>query len=118
MKTALLTIVLITSQIAFGQIKNSANEARHLTLIEDAIQQNCGKMIDLTQVAQKEVQISVDQGVTDIKYTTLITGTQRSDQMYFDKYEITVESEKADMYDHVTKNWGAYGVTSVSCVQK
>ncbi len=118
MKTALLTIVLITSQIAFGQIKNSANEARHLTLIEDAIQQNCGRMTELTQVAQKEIKTSIDQGITDVTYTTLITGTQRSDQMYFDKYEITVESEKADMYDHVTKNWGAYSVSSVSCVQK
>lgn len=118
MKTALLTIVLITSQIAFGQIKNSANEARHQTLIEDAIQQNCGRMTELTQIGQLEIKTSIDQGITDVTYTTLLTGSQRYDQVHMNQYEITVESTKADMYDHTTKNWGAYGVTSASCVQK
>ena len=118
MKTALFTVALIMSQVSFAQIKNSGNEARHQSMIEAAIEKSCGKMLDLTQVAQKEIQVSIDNGITDIKYATLITGSARLDQMYFDKYEITVQSTKADMYDHSTGNWGAYSIDHVSCKQK
>ncbi len=118
MKTALFTVALVASQMAFAQIKNNNNESRHVALIEDAIYANCGKMTNLTQIAQSETQVTVDQGITDVKYITLITGTARLDQMQFDQYEITVQSEKSDMYDHSSKNWGAYRVSSVSCVQK
>jgi hypothetical protein len=40
------------------------------------------------------------------------------DQNIFDEYQIVVESEYADMYDHVNQTWGAYFVNSVKCQMK
>jgi hypothetical protein len=117
MKSVLLTIALLTSQVTFSSIKNSNNETRHQVLIEAAIQEKCGSFYDLTQDSQTETSIRIDNGIVDVKFTTVIYGKSRLDQNMFDEYKITVESEKFDMYDHSSANWGAYSISSVSCVQ-
>ena len=118
MKKYFMLIALFVSQVTFSEIKSSKNEIRHQVAIESAIVSACGNMTELTQVAQNEMLISIDQGITDIKYKTLISGFARLDQMNFDKYEITAQSTKADMYDHVEGNWGVYSVESIRCIQK
>ncbi len=117
MKTVLLTIALLTSQVTFATIKNSNNEARHQALIEAAIQDKCGSFYDLTQYSQTETSVRIDNGIVDIKFTTVMYGKSALDQYAFDEYKLTVESEKSDMYDHSSGNWGAYSITSVSCAQ-
>ncbi len=116
MKTVLLTIALLASQVTFATIKNSNNEARHQALIEAAIQDKCGSFYDITQDSQTETAVRIDNGIVDIKFTTVMYGKSRLDQYIFDEYKLTVESEKSDMYDHTTGNWGYYGIISVSCV--
>lgn len=118
MKTVLLTVALLTSQVTFASIKNSENDSHHQYLMEIAIEQNCGVMRDLTQVSQTEIVTRVDSGIFDRNYTTVINGVKRLDQGIFDTYKITVESERADMFDHTTGNWGSYLVTSVFCDQQ
>ena len=118
MKTTILALALILSQASFAAISASKFEARHNNVIETAVTENCGYFRDLTVVETKSESIRVDNGITDVKYTTVLTGVQRMDQNIFDTFEITVESEYADMYDHTTQNWGAYSVTSVSCKMK
>ena len=115
MKKLILIAGLIASQVSFAQIKNSQNTARHQSLIAQAIEQNCGSMRNLTEITQAVEVIRVDQGITDKKFTTVLTGEQRLDQNMFDTYKIVVQSEYADMYDHNSQDWGAYFVTSVSC---
>lgn len=117
MKSIFLTIALLTSQVAFAEIKNTNNEARHQALIEAAIQDKCGYFYNLEQYSQTETAVPVDNGIVDIKFSTVLYGELRLDQNMFDGYTITVASEKADMYDHTTGNWGAYSITAVSCIQ-
>ena len=118
MKNLLVIICLLATQAAFAQISNSQNNPRHQAVMAEAIQNNCGYMRDLTQISQTEEIVRVDNGITDVRYVTLLSGVQRLDQAYFDQYEITVLSEYADMYDHTAQDWGAYFTTSVSCVAK
>jgi VIT1/CCC1 family predicted Fe2+/Mn2+ transporter len=115
MKKMLLLTSLLLSQVSFAAISESKLELRHQALIENAIDANCGSFRELTEVNTSEVVIQIDQGIRDIKYTTVLTGLQRMDQNIFDRFAIIVESEYADMYDHSTQNWGAYSVTKVSC---
>ena len=115
MKKMLLLTSLLLSQVSFAAISESKLELRHQALIEKAIDANCGSFRELTEVNTSEVVIQIDQGIRDIKYTTVLTGLQRLDQNIFDRYEIVVESEYADMYDHSAQDWGAYNVTKVSC---
>jgi hypothetical protein len=117
MKTILLTIALLTSQVTFAAIKNSNNEPRHQALIEAAIQDKCGSFYDITQYSQTETAVRIDNGIVDVKFVTVMYGKSRLDQYIFDEYKLTVESEKSDMYDHATGNWGAYSITAVSCAQ-
>lgn len=118
MKNLLVIVSLLASQTVFAQINNSQNEARHQATMVAAIEKSCGYMRDLTQVSQSEEIINVDNGIQDIKFVTVLTGLQRMDQNIFDQYEIVVASEYADMYDHDSKNWGAYFATSVTCTMK
>lgn len=118
MKIAALLLALATSQVSFAALTNSSYELRHQDLLEKAIEKNCGTMRDLTVVESKEEIIRVDQGITDVNYVTVLTGKQRMDQNIFDTYTITVTSEYADMYDHSSKEWGAYFVSSVKCIMQ
>jgi hypothetical protein len=115
MKKMLLTFSIVFSQVSFASIADSKYEARHLNLIETSIVKNCGNFKNLTQVDSNEKVIIIDQGIRDVQFKTKLTGLQRMDQNIFDEYEIVVESEYGDMYDHNSQNWGVYNVTSVSC---
>lgn len=118
MKNALIIVSLLISQTVFAQINNSQNNPRHQAAIVTAIENNCGYMRDLTQIAQTEEVIRVDNGITDRKYTTILSGFKRLDQYIFDEYEIVVNSDYADMYDHAAQDWGSYSVSSVTCNMK
>lgn len=115
MKKLLLALSLVASQASFAAISGSSLEARHQSVVEKAIVDNCGFFRDLTEVSSSSTVIHVDNGIRDVKYSTLLTGLQRLDQNIFDRYSIAVESEYADMYDHSTQNWGVFSVTNVSC---
>lgn len=117
MKNVILMFTLLATQASFAAISESKLEDRHQSLIEEAISKNCGRFSGLTQLTNTEEVIVVDQGIRDSKFLTVLTGLQRLDQNIFDRYTITVNSEYADMYDHETKNWGAYSISSVSCIQ-
>lgn len=118
MKNFLLVLSVLGAQASFASISASSLEARHQAVIEKAIEANCGFFRDLTEVASSSTVIQVDNGIRDVKYSTLLTGLQRMDQNIFDRYAIAVESEYSDMYDHSTQNWGVYSVSNVSCVME
>ena len=115
MKKLLIGFIALTSVSAFASLSNTGYEARHITVVEKALEKNCGTFKNLELVAKSEEVIRVDQGIRDVYYTTVLTGDKRLDQNTFDTYEITIKSEYADMYDHTNKDWGVYSVTSVSC---
>lgn len=118
MKKLLILASMFTVQLASAGILNSALEVRHQNLIEKAITENCGSMFNLTELAVTAERIRVDNGITDVKYVSVLTGEQVMDQNIVDTFTITVKSEYGDFYDHSTQNWGAYTVSSVSCVMK
>lgn len=106
MKKMLMVFSIVFAQVSVASIADSNYETRHLNLIEASIVNNCGNFRNLTQVDSKEEIIKVDQGIRDVKFKTTFTGTKRLDQVFFDEYEIIVESEYSDMYDHSSQNWG------------
>lgn len=118
MKKAIVLTVLIVSQFASAQIKNSQKEARHQSVVLAAVEQSCGTMNDLVEVAQKTEAVQVDQGVTDIVYTTVLTAKAPIDQLMTVDYEISVASKYTDAYDHSSGEYGIYSVESVICKQK
>lgn len=118
MKKMLLIFSIVFSQVSLASISNSNYEARHLKILEASIYKNCGHFIKLTQIDSTQKVIRIDQGIRDVQFKTILTGIQRLDQGIFDEYEIVVESQFADLYDHASLNWGAYIVTSVTCSMK
>lgn len=115
MKAFLLAVALLASQTAFSEIKASTFEARHQSLIEKAVYDKCGLNGPMTLVSTTEKADRVDQGITDIYYTTELSVKSTVDQYVTFFSKVVVESVKFDMYDHSTQNWGAYSVTSVTC---
>ena len=115
MKLAFLVTAILTSQTSFAQIKNSNYEMRHQSLIEDSIVEKCGSVRNLTQHSQTESLVRIDNGIVDVKYTTVIHGNLTVDQYVSDEYTIIIESVKSDMYDHAAAQWGAYSVNTVTC---
>jgi hypothetical protein len=115
MKKVILCLSLLTSQISLAEIANSKHEIRHQRLIEKAIEETCGPAFDLREDRVKTVIIRVDQGITDKKFETIISGEIIYDQISL-PHTIRVSSEYADMYDHSLKVWGVYTVTNVGCI--
>ncbi|GAB4016580.1 MAG: hypothetical protein Fur0010_16470 [Bdellovibrio sp.] len=115
MKIKLLMLALLVSENVFAGILNSDYEVRHLKLIEKAIEVKCGSFWRLSQIESSEEVIQVDQGIRDIIFKTKINAIDRIDQGVFDEYEVNVESEFADMYDHANQEWGVYSVRLVNC---
>ena len=118
MKNGMMGLALLMSLTAQAEILSTKYEVNHVRAIESKIVEKCGYFKDLKEISSTEEVIVVDQGIRDVKYTTVLTGLQRLDQNIFDEYQIVVESEYADMYDHVNQTWGAYFVNSVSCQAK
>lgn len=114
MKKLILCLTVLASQASFAKIENSNHEVRHQALIEKAIEETCGPAFDLRQEDVRTEIIRVDQGITDKKFVTTISGQIVYDQVVL-PHTITVRSEYADMYDHANKDWGVYTVTSVGC---
>lgn len=108
-------LLLLSGAQAFAVIQNSQMEARHQTLIEQAITEACGYYRDLTDVKTTVRPVLVDQGITDRYYFSVFNFTVRVDNSVFDQYQAFVESAYFDNYDHQSGNWGTYQVKSVSC---
>ncbi|OIQ19021.1 MAG: hypothetical protein BM556_06975 [Bacteriovorax sp. MedPE-SWde] len=112
-KTLVMALVMVNC--AFGQIINSDYESRLNTAITEAVTSECNQMIDLTLLSSKVEEDNIDQGITDYKYTSVLSGKQIYDQNIYDEYRIVVESEYYDGYDHATGEYGAYYVKNVKC---
>lgn len=117
MKKLLVVVPFITLS-TFASLTSTGYEARHVELLKSALNNSCGSFRNLELVSKDEEIIRVDQGIRDVKYTTVLTGERRMDQNIFDTYEIVIKSEYSDMYDHANKDWGVYSVTSVNCEMK
>lgn len=112
MKVLIIALMTLTASAA---IKNSNFEARHENEIIESITNKCNWMKNLTVTSTKSEEVKVDQGITDVKYTTTLTGKQIYDQNIYDHYEITVVSWLSDDYDHQSQEYGWYNVESVEC---
>ncbi|MEQ1722452.1 MAG: hypothetical protein ABL930_04700 [Pseudobdellovibrio sp.] len=115
MKSLVFLTTVLVSQMTFSAIKFSNYEQRHQDMIETAIYKNCGVSGVIIQLSSDEEVKNVDQGIRDVNYTTEIMVRVGVDQYQYDQYPVTVKSSYADMYDHGTKNWGAYSVDKVIC---
>lgn len=118
MKSLVLALSVIMSLSLSANVQHSELETRHANLMEKALDNACGSFRNLEVVSVEVEEIRVDQGITDKKFTTILTGEQRMDQNIFDQYIIQIESSYSDSYDHENKDWGAYSVESVKCVMK
>ncbi len=108
-----LSAILITN-LASATIEGSKYEERHQSAIEKSIYEQCGITGQLFELGSVQVKDSIDNGITDIHYTTSILVRSRIDQGLFDEYTFVVQSNFSDAYDHGSKNWGVYTVDSIS----
>jgi hypothetical protein len=112
----LILVCLLLSQNSFAGIYHSNYEPRHLAVIEEAVGRLCGISTDaLIQKSDSAEIIRVDQGITDVNYTTVLETQVRIDQNIFELKKLEVKSHNADMYDHQSKDWGVYSVESINC---
>lgn len=118
MKNLIIAVAMLITTQAFGSIRNSTKEVDHQVKIADAVWAQCGAHRDLTEVSQVVREDKIDQGITDVYFTTTLNLVVRVDNGVFDHYVATVESLLSDSYDHQAKRWGTYQVLSVSCKMK
>ncbi len=118
MKIVSVLLVLLAGSIAQAQIINSNLEARHQALIQKAIAEQCHFKGELSEVGTISKETSIDQGIVDVSFVTILEFTERVDQVIFNKYEATVVSNYYSAYDHDAKDWGLYQIESVRCTMK
>ena len=112
----LILICLLLSQSSFAGIYHSNYDPRHLAVIEETVGRVCGISTDaLIQKSELSEIVKVDQGITDMNYTTVLETQLRLDQNIFEIKKMVVKSYYSDMYDHQAKDWGVYSVESVNC---
>ncbi len=114
MKQIILLLTLAAAQICQAEITNASYDRAHTSIIAEAIKQKCNVDGAMRITASTEQSVSVDNGITDIYYTTEVQIQEKMDQ-FSSATMASVKSMKSDMYDHSTKNWGAYSVISVEC---
>ncbi len=119
MKTILLTtIALLIGTAAQAEIQNTQYDARHQAMLEKAVAKACNNYNDarkLVQISSSVVKHKVDQGITDLYFTTELELTIRIDQGVYDIYTVKAKTLLADAYDHTAQDWGIYSVESISC---
>lgn len=113
----LLSFITLTalslSALAGG---NSELEPRHLKVIERAIKDQCHlRKITPTKISTEARENRIDQGVIDFDYITYLEVKNEFDQGQYDLYSITVISHYTDAYDHHSRVWGIYSISSVKC---
>lgn len=74
---------------------------------------NCSVRGQLLQVASQQTEVRIDNGITDINFTTAIVVRSRIDQNIFEDFNVIVQSLFSDAYDRESKNWGIYSVETV-----
>jgi hypothetical protein len=93
-----------------GTLLGSSYSMRHQEKIVRAVEKECGAFEQMRVLKENEEKIMIDQGITDVWYQTIlnvsINGVDRV---------VVVKSYYGDHYDHVGRNWGAYGIESVDC---
>ena len=114
MKTMIILVSVLASQISFADMRNSKYEVVHQQSIEESVVQACGIAGVLTQESSDQQLVSVDNGVNDIYFTTVLKVSTKMDQ-FSGENTVVVKSVLTDAYNHETKNWGVYSVESVVC---
>lgn len=104
---------ILTTNLASATIEGSTYEERHQAAIEKSIYEKCGLSGQLLQVASQQTEVRIDNGNTDINFTTAIIVRSRIDQNIFEDFNVIVQSLFSDAYDHESKNWGVYSVDTV-----
>lgn len=107
--------LLAFSPVFAGNIFNSALPQRAEEAVSNAIQSECGHISSLSLVKMTVEEIPVDQGITDAIIQLTLNGTQKIDQGMFDNYTIKASILYSDLYDHNSKEYGAYHVNALSC---
>lgn len=119
MKTILLTVIaLLIGTAAQAEILNSQYDARHQAMLEEAVAKACNSYNParkLVQVSSSVVKHKVDQGITDLYFTTELELTIKIDQGVYDIYKVKAETMLADAYDHNAQDWGIYSVEGITC---
>lgn len=111
-----LLICMFLGQNSIAAIYHSNYEPRHLAVIEEAVGRLCGVSTDaLIQKSDSAELVKIDEGRTDVKYTTVLETRVRIDQNFFEIKKMVVQSYYADTYDHQAKAWGVYSVENINC---
>lgn len=115
MKTLTLTLGLLFSLSSFA-IKNSQLDSRHQQVIKKSVMEHCHlRRSQFEEMNTNAIARRVDQGILDYDYTTVLKVSEWIDQGLTDSYKVTVQSDYSDSYDHETRQWGIYSVSSVRC---
>lgn len=108
--------LVAVGQLTYAAMKNSDYDKRHQRSLIEAVRKQCGVPVENATVTQSVTHlVPVDQGIHDTLYVTTFQFLVPIDQGVFDLVEARTESYYRDHYDHQSKDWGVYEVTSVTC---
>jgi hypothetical protein len=85
-----------------GTLPCSSYSVRHQEKIVRAVEKECG--------AIEHVSVLKEQGIADARYQTTLNVSANGVGRV-----VVVTSYYSDFYDHLGRNWGAYGIESVEC---
>lgn len=107
--------VLAFSSVSLAELLNSDYDKRHQALIRKQALISCGyhpdTRVEVQQTSSQVLPITVDNGITDVLYTTKVAFRVRIDQGVKDTYEVFVRTRYLDQFDHETNAWGEYILT-------
>lgn len=109
-------LTFLTLSLPALAISNSGLELRHQEAIRAAVKKQCHlRKVSLNEIKTEATPNRIDQGILDYDFISVLEAKNEFDQGQFDYYRVTVESHYSDAYDHDSRNWGLYHVSSVKC---
>ncbi len=114
-KLILLALSFIYSVSFANEIVGSNFEARHQKAIIEAIEKQCASGDEYIEISSTQKRISVDQGITDIYFTTEILKKYYIENRKVEETKVKVDSMLSDSYDHLDSTWGSYLILNITC---
>lgn len=115
MKAILLVSTLLVSTFAVAAIESSTFLSHEQTMIEQAIENKCGRSGITTEISTQVQTVNVDNGISDDYFTTQLEVEARMEQNMSEILSVEVKSARYSAYDHANKVWGIFEVLSVNC---
>lgn len=117
MKSLIVLSIALLAQSAFSEILNSDYDARHISLIEKTLREECGFVRGIIQYGSTSTVLKNDES-HETHYTTLLTARTGHDQSDNNEQAVEIKTVYVNTYNSNTPDLGLYLLEDINCNAK